>query len=245
MAAETGPIGGNLSHEFIILADTGESEVFYDRKFEEMNVDDLDGIDYDSADLQGIVDRWTAPYAATDDMHDAGKCPVAEADLRSRRGIEVGHIFHFGQKYTKPLGVKVVGKDGQEVVPECGSYGIGVSRLAGAIIEASHDEKGIIWPASVSPFAAGLLNLRHGDEACTQACDDLYRKFANAGVDILYDDRDERAGAKFADMDLIGLPWQVLVGPRGVKNGVVELKNRASGEVEEVPLDTIVDKLAG
>ena len=245
MAADTGPIGGNLSHEFIILADTGESAVFYDRKFEEMNVDDLAGIDYDSADLQTIVDRWTEPYAATDDKHDAASCPVSGDDLRTKRGIEVGHIFHFGQKYTKPLGVRVIGPDGSEVVPECGSYGIGVSRLAGAIIEASHDEKGIIWPESVAPFRAGLLNLRHGDADTTAACDSLYGQFRNAGIEVLYDDRDERAGAKFADMDLIGLPWQILVGPRGVKNGVVELKNRASGAVEEVPFDNIVSRLAG
>ncbi|MEQ9329469.1 MAG: His/Gly/Thr/Pro-type tRNA ligase C-terminal domain-containing protein, partial [Rhodospirillales bacterium] len=158
---------------------------------------------------------------------------------------EVGHIFHFGQKYTKPLGVRVIGPDGSEVVPECGSYGIGVSRIAGAIIEASHDDKGIIWPESISPFHAGLLNLRHGDAGTTAACDDLYAKFRNAGIEVLYDDRDERAGAKFADMDLIGLPWQILVGPRGVKNGVVELKNRASGAVEEVPFDNIVSRLVG
>jgi prolyl-tRNA synthetase len=245
MAADTGPIGGNLSHEFIILADTGESAVFYDRKFEDMNVDDLAGIDYDSADLQAIVDRWTEPYAATDDKHDPADCPVSGDELRTKRGIEVGHIFHFGQKYTKPLGVKVIGPDGSEVVPECGSYGIGVSRLAGAIIEASHDDKGIIWPESVAPFRAGLLNLRHGDAETTGACDSLYNQFRNAGIDVLYDDRDERAGAKFADMDLVGLPWQVLVGPRGVKNGVVELKNRATGAVEEVPLDGIVARLAG
>ena len=245
MAADTGPIGGKLSHEFIILADTGESAVYYDRKFEDMSVDSLAGIDYETADLQNIVDQWTAPYAATDDMHDAANCGVAEGDLLSKRGIEVGHIFHFGRKYTEPLGVRVIGPDGQEVIPECGSYGIGVSRLVGGIIEASHDDKGIIWPESVAPFKVGILNLRFGDEACTSACDSLYAQCRNAGVEVLYDDRDERAGAKFADMDLIGLPWQILVGPRGVKNGMVELKNRATGVVEETPIDTVISRLAG
>lgn len=245
MAADTGPIGGKLSHEFIILADTGESAVYYDRKFEDMNVDSLTNIDYETADLQNIVDQWTAPYAATDDMHDPATCGVGDGDLLSKRGIEVGHIFHFGRKYTEPLGVRVIGPDGQEVIPECGSYGIGVSRLVGGIIEASHDDKGIIWPESVAPFKVGILNLRFGDDACTSACDSLYAQCRTAGVEVLYDDRDERAGAKFADMDLIGLPWQILVGPRGVKNGMVELKNRATGVVEETPIDTVISRLAG
>ncbi len=242
MEADTGPIGGDLSHEFIILADTGESEVFCDRAW--LDVDVLgEAIDYDG-DLQPIVDNWTRHYAATDEKHDPDGADVPAADaLVHTRGVEVGHIFYFGTKYSKPMGAVVVGADGEEVVPEMGSYGIGVSRLVGAIIEASHDEKGIVWPAPVSPFDAGLINLRAGDADCTAACDALYAELGAVGLEVLYDDRDERAGVKFAEMDLIGLPWQLIVGPRGLKAGTVELKDRRSGETEEIPAVDAVARL--
>lgn len=184
-------------------------------------------------------------YAATDEMHEPDKCPVAADRLREARGIEVGHIFYFGTKYSKMMGATVAGPNGEEITVEMGSYGIGVSRLVGAIIEANHDDDGIIWPEAVAPFKVGLINLKTGDAACDQACDDLYAKLRNNGVDVLYDDRDERAGVKFADMDLIGLPWQLVVGPRGLKNGVVELKNRRTGAKEELPVDAAMEKLVG
>lgn len=242
MRADTGPIGGDLSHEFLVIAETGESEVFFEKDFENLEVpasfpDTAEG-------LAEVVSTWTSPYAATDEMHDADECPVDEASIIKGRGIEVGHIFFFGDKYSKPMGAQVQGPEGDLVTAQMGSYGIGVSRLVGAIIEASHDENGIIWPESVAPYKVGLINLGAKNEECTAFCDSLYAQLQEKGVEVLYDDTKDGAGAKFANMDLIGLPWQVAIGPRGLKNGVVELKNRVSGEkVELSPEDAIV-KLA-
>jgi prolyl-tRNA synthetase len=242
MAADTGPIGGDLSHEFIILADTGESAVFAHRDLVEFDVLASD-VDYEK-DLQPIVDRWTSLYAATDEKHDKAKFEAIAAEKRvEARGIEVGHIFYFGTKYSTPMNAKVMDADGKEVAVHGGSYGIGVSRLVGAIIEASHDDNGIIWPESVAPFDLGLINLRSGDAACDAAATDLYAKLKKAGMDVLYDERTESAGAKFATMDLIGLPWQLTVGPRGLKAGTVELKRRATGEKSELPVDAALNKL--
>jgi len=243
MQADSGPIGGDLSHEFIVLAETGESQVFCHRDWLEM--DPLaKPVDYGD-DLAPAVRDWTSLYAATDEKHDPDACPVAAEDLVTARGIEVGHIFYFGAKYSKPMGATVVGPDGEEIAVEMGSYGIGVSRLVGAVIEASHDEKGIVWPDSLAPFHVGLINLRAGDAACDAACADLYARLGAAGVDCLYDDRDERAGVKFADMELIGLPWQLVVGPRGVKAGTVELKSRRTGESAELSVDGALARLTG
>jgi len=243
MRADTGPIGGKLSHEFLILAETGESGVFCHKGLLEKPVPG--DVDYDG-DLQPIVDDWTSLYAATDEMHDPAQEQVLGDNLVSARGIEVGHIFNFGTKYSEPMGATVTGPDGQDVAVHMGSYGIGVSRLAGAIIEASHDDNGIIWPESVAPYKIGLINLKPGDAATDEVAGDLYAKFMNAGVEVLYDDRaDERPGAKFATMDLIGLPWQVIVGPKGVKNGVAEVKNRKTGAREELSFDAVLAKLAG
>ena len=244
MRADTGPIGGDLSHEFIILADTGESEVFCDRGYLSYDVPD-DATDFDDiAGLQSIVDRWTSLYAATSEMHDADAfAAIAQDTQLSARGIEVGHIFYFGTKYSEPMGAKVMGPDGKEHPVHMGSYGIGPTRLVPAIIEASHDENGIIWPASVAPFDLSLINMKVGDEACDAACERLYSECERAGLDVLYDDRDERAGAKFATADLIGLPWQVVVGPRSVGAGEVELKNRKSGERVTLPIDALVNRL--
>ena len=242
MQADTGPIGGDLSHEFIILAETGESEVFCHKDF--LDFDPLAaGIDYD-ADLAPVVDRWTSLYAATDEKHDPAAAKTMGDDLLHARGIEVGHIFYFGTKYSRAMNATVTGPDGNEVVVEMGSYGIGVSRLVGAIIEAFHDDAGIIWPDSVAPFSIGLINLRSGDAACDTACEDIYATLRGAGIAVLYDDRDERAGAKFADMDLIGLPWQLIVGPRGLKSGVVEVKRRATGEREELSVEAALSRVS-
>ena len=243
MAADTGPIGGDLSHEFIILAETGESEVFCHRDLLEFDVLGED-VDY-AADLQPVVDRWTSLYAATDEKHDEAEAAKLGDALVNARGIEIGHIFYFGTKYSKAMNATVTGPDGEQVFPEMGSYGIGVSRLVGGLIEAFHDENGIIWPESVAPFGAAVIDLKVGDVDCDAVCDDLYAKLRTAGVDPLYEDRDERAGAKFADMDLIGVPWQIVVGPRGIKNGVVEFKNRASGEREEISVESALARLTG
>ncbi len=241
MLADTGPIGGDMSHEFVILADTGESEVYCHRDY--LDFDPLqEAVDYE-ADLEPIFGHWTGLYATTDDKHDPASCPVPDDQLVEGRGIEVGHVFYFGDKYSKPMGATVAGPDGQPVAVEMGSYGIGVSRLAGAIIEASHDDAGIVWPDSVAPFKVGLINLTSGDKAADGACADLYAKLRRAGVEVLYDDRDRRAGSKFADMDLIGLPWQLVVGPRGLGRGVVELKRRATGERDELSVDAALNRL--
>ena len=235
--APTGPIGGELSHEFHILADTGESAIFYDAA--------LDDIDIDAPDA---VAALTGLYAMEEEEHarvvasDAG-CPVPPERLRTRRGIEVGHIFFFGDKYTTALGMTVQGPDGQPVVPQMGSYGIGVSRLMAAIIEAGHDAAGIVWPAAVAPYKVALINLRPDDAACTTTADALYADLEAAGVEVLYDDRDERGGAKFATADLIGLPWQLIVGPKGVAAGTVELKRRG-GERADVAAAAAVDRLS-
>ena len=244
MEADTGPIGGDLSHEFIILADTGETAVYCHGDLLERDVLASD-IDYDS-DLTPIVESWTSDYARTDEKHEPEvfAAEVPEAKQVERRGIEVGHIFYFGTKYSEPLEAVVTDPDDAQHAVHMGSYGVGVSRLVGAIIEASHDEDGIIWPDSVAPFAVGLINLRAGDEACTRVCDELYAKLRAAGIDVLYDDRDESPGAKFAETDLIGLPWQIIVGPRGVKAGKVELKRRATGEREELDGAAALDRIA-
>ncbi|CCQ74266.1 proline--tRNA ligase [Magnetospira sp. QH-2] len=245
MQADTGPIGGDLSHEFLILADTGESEVFVHKDLMELDWSAGD-LDYDDpAAMQAAVDSYTGKYAATDEKHDRAKEAELGDALINARGIEVGHIFFFGTKYSEKLGARVTGPDGKEITLEMGSYGIGVSRLVGGIIEASHDDNGIIWPEEVAPFRVGLINMKVGDVECDAACEALYEELQARGVDVLYDDRSERAGVKFADMDLMGLPWQLVVGPRGLKNGIVELKSRKTGEREEVGLDVLVDKLAG
>lgn len=242
MRADTGPIGGDLSHEFLVLAETGESGVFVHKDVLEFDIPG-DDVDYE-ADLQPIVDKWTSLYAATDEKHEES----AEAELGDKllhaRGIEVGHIFHFGTKYSKPMGATVTTQEGQEIDLQMGSYGIGVSRLIGAIIEASHDENGIIWPESVAPYKVGLINLKASDDDCNEACEKLYADLNAAGIETLYDDTQERAGAKFNNMDLIGLPWQVVIGPRGLKNGVAEVKNRATGEKEEIAIDQLIAKFS-
>ncbi len=245
MRAETGPIGGDMSHEFLILADTGESEVFFDKAFHDFDWSAFD-IDYDDeAAVARVVDEFTSKYAATDEMHDAAEYEKLPSDRRvNGRGIEVGHIFFFGDKYSKPLGCQVQGPDGKPVTIQSGSYGVGVSRLVGGIIEASHDDAGIIWPEAVAPFRIGLINLKSGDAETDAACNELYRLFQQQGNEVLYDDTDNRAGGKFATMDLIGLPWQVIVGPRGLKEGKAELKNRATGEREEVSLEALKSRFA-
>ncbi len=243
MVADTGPIGGDLSHEFIILAPTGESGVFYDGAFDEQDWLGAPVEPRDPASLSDFFTRVTAFYAATDEKHDAAAWAGVEAGRRREgRGIEVGHIFYFGTKYTSAMGITVSGPDGAPVTPEMGSYGIGVSRLVGAIIEASHDESGIIWPESVAPFKGVILNLKAGDGACDALCERLY---AAAPAALLYDDRGERAGVKFNDADLMGHPWQFVVGPRGAAAGTIEVKCRATGAKSEQPIDDVLAKIAG
>jgi prolyl-tRNA synthetase len=244
MRADTGPIGGDLSHEFIILAETGESQVFCHKDFLELAVPGED-VDFgNDGEIADIVTRWTTPYAATDEMHDeAAWDTIPEGARLSARGIEVGHIFHFGEKYSKPMNAKVQGPDGKEHFVSMGSYGIGPTRLIAAIIEASHDENGIIWPESVAPFDVVIINMKAGDAECDRLCEQLYNAHQAAGLDVLYDDTEQRAGGKFATADLIGIPWQVIVGPRGAAAGEVEVKRRSTGERDVKSVETLLASL--
>ncbi|MGB1265133.1 MAG: proline--tRNA ligase [Nereida ignava] len=245
MRADGGPIGGDYTHEFLVLAETGESEVFYDSDITDLTFGDR-AIDFDDvAACAGVLDEFTSRYARTDETHDAELFAQVPADRqRTARGIEVGQIFYFGTKYSEAMGATVVNDQQQKVPVHMGSHGIGVSRLLGAIIEASHDDNGIIWPEGVTPFHCGIVNLKTGDAEADAACEALYDSMVALGLEPLYDDRNERAGGKFATMDLIGLPWRITVGPRGLKNGVVELTSRRTGESEELSPEQALLKIA-
>jgi len=244
MRADSGPIGGEDTHEFLVLAETGESEVFYDRNILDLHLGDRI-VDYENWDeCAAIFDEWTKPYARTDETHDPVLfAQIPEERQMKSRGIEVGQIFYFGTKYSESMNAKVITPENSEVPIHMGSHGIGVSRMIGAIIEASHDDNGIIWPEAVTPFGVGIVNLKQGDEVTDLACEALYKSSTLLGIDPLYDDRSERAGAKFASMDLIGLPWRITVGPRGLKNGVVELTSRKTGKSEELTPELALEKL--
>lgn len=228
LRANTGAIGGDLSHEFHVLADTGESAIYYDKKFDELSA----GANFNIQEMQSV-------YAMADEMHDAAKCPIAPDQLASKRGIEVGHIFNFGEKYSKAMEASVTGPAGEKIYPNMGSYGIGVSRLVGAIIEASHDANGIIWPKAVAPFQVMLINLKPGDASCDQLCEELYQNYNSKNIEVLYDDSKTSIGQKFSVADLIGVPTQVVVGPKGAANRKVEIKNRAGGEKREVVVEEV------
>ena len=243
MKAESGPIGGDLSHEFIVLADTGESGVFCHADLLKKPIPAID-IDYDG-DLLSIVDDWTSLYAATEDMIDINefeRCVPADKRIAAR-GIEVGQVFYFGTKYSEKMKAFVTGPDGRDVPVHSGSYGIGLTRMVPALIEVFHDENGIIWPVSVAPFEVIILNLKVGDKLCSDICERLYQQLGNAGLDVLYDDRSEGAGAKFASADLIGIPFQLIIGPRGAKSGEAEIKNRKTAERRNVPVERVPDML--
>jgi prolyl-tRNA synthetase len=244
MRAETGPIGGDLSHEFIILAETGESGVYCDTEVLNLPIPGAD-IDYES-DLSPVIAAWTSLYAATEDVHDAERFERETPPERRvhTRGIEVGQVFYFGDKYSRPMKALIAGPDGVDRPFEGGSYGVGVSRLVGAIIEASHDAAGIVWPDAVAPFKVGLANLKVGDAATDAACGELYDRLEKAGVSVLYDDTDDRPGGKFAKLDLIGLPHQIIVGPKGLADGTVELKARANGARENLPLAAVLARFS-
>ena len=242
MEADTGPIGGDMSHEFIILAETGESGVYFHKDW--LQADLVADIDYGS-DLQPFVDKFTSIYARADEKHDPDDCPVAKENLMTTRGIEIGHIFYFGTKYSLAMGATVSNPDGENVPVHMGSYGIGVSRLVGGIIEANHDDKGIIWPDSVAPFGVAVVNLKPGHDVCDKACKSLYDELVTVGADPTLDDRDERPGAKLAAMDLIGIPWQIIVGPRGMENGMVEVKRRKTGETQQLSPSEALDLVVG
>ena len=239
VAADTGPIGGDLSHEFIVLADTGESDVYIDKGI--LNVE-IPNIKYDDfLDISELVNVITSFYASADDKHDEKDFTntVSEKNRLKTNGIEVGHLFYFGDKYSEPLNAKVSSKEGNNLNLEMGSYGIGVSRLVGAIIDAHHDEKGICWPESVAPYLVGVVNLRQNDKECSDLSDKIYNSLLSKDISTLYDDRDEGAGKKLVEMELIGIPWQIRIGPRGIINSSFELFKRKTGEVTEVNIKDI------
>lgn len=244
MRADSGPIGGDDTHEFLVLAETGESEVFYDSNILDLTLGDRE-VDYDNWDqCADIMQEWTTPYARTDETHDEAKFNEVPEDRRKvSRGIEVGQIFYFGTKYSEAMGANVVNSEGKQAPVHMGSHGIGVSRLIGAIIEASYDDNGIIWPEGVTPFGVGIVNLKQGDAEADAACEALYKSATALGLDPIYDDRKERAGGKFATMDLIGIPWRITVGPRGLKNGVVELTSRKTGVSEKMTPELALEEL--
>ena len=244
MVAESGPIGGSLSHEFIILASTGESEVFCHRDYLDFPVPETDVDFNDIAGLQTIVEKWTSLYAATAEKHEADKFTKIPADKQmSARGIEVGHIFHFGTKYSEPMKAVVNGPDGAEHAVHMGSYGIGPSRLVAALIEAFHDDAGIKWPEAVAPFKVVILNLKQGDGATDQASENICKQLSAKGIEVLYHDLDERPGSKFATADLIGVPYQVLIGPKGLAAGTIEVKRRVDGSRENLSPAAAIDLL--
>lgn len=246
MRADTGPIGGDLSHEFIILAETGESQVFCDKRFLDMQVPSSDTDFNDNSNMEKIVSQWTAPYAATEEMHDEAVWDkVSKQEQLSARGIEVGHIFHFGTKYSEAMGAKVMGSDGKEHFVSMGSYGIGPSRLVAAAIEASHDENGIVWPEAMAPFDFGIINMKPGDSHCDTISEKLYDQLTKAGFDPLLDDTSDRAGSKFATMDLIGLPYQIIVGPKSAAQNEVEVKNRKTNEKQIMSAEDAINRFAG
>jgi prolyl-tRNA synthetase len=238
MKADTGPIGGELSHEFIIIADTGESEVFLEDDF--LNFESsLEKFDYND-NLQNEVDKYTSFYAATEEKHDPNNYK-SKGKLVKARGIEVGHIFHFGQKYSVPMNASVSDGHGKNISAYMGSYGVGLSRLVGAVIEANHDKDGIVWPKEVAPWDYHIINLKSGDQNCDQTCSNLYKIMKENSLSVLYDDSDERAGAKLAKADLIGLPYQIIVGPRGVKDKLFDVKNRKSGDVSKLSYNELIN----
>ena len=244
MQADTGPIGGKLSHEFIILADTGRSEIFCDKEVIDLDILQ-EKIDYRD-DLDPIVNKWTEKYASTDEMFvEQEWAKVPDTNKIATRGIEVGHIFYFGTKYSEPLGLKVADKDGSLKPLHMGSYGIGVSRVFAGIIEACHDEKGIVFPSSVAPFDVGLVNVSVKDENCTKTCDEYYETLQNNDIEVAYDDRDIGAGAKFSDMELIGLPWVIVVGKKSIEKGLVELKNRTTGQTQDLSFEQAINIVKG
>jgi len=239
MKADTGPIGGDLSHEFIVIADTGESEVFFEEDFLSIN-DNLNEVNYEQ-DLQSEVDKFTSFYAATDEKHNPNDEKIKSLNIVKTRGSEVGHIFHFGQKYSNPMNATVSDSDGQNIPVYMGSYGVGLSRLVGAVIEANHDKDGIVWPKEIAPWYYNIINLKVGDEDCDIACIDLYNLIREKKYSVLYDDTDERAGAKLARADLLGLPYQVIIGPRGIKEKLFDLKNRKNGKIERLSYDELLN----
>lgn len=228
--ADTGQIGGDLSHEFQIIADTGESQIYYDSAYENLFEGEAEDISIDS--IKNL-------YARTEELHDEENCPVSLNKIKTARGIEVGHIFYLGDKYSNAMGATVQNKEGKKVAVKMGCYGIGVSRLAGAIIEAFHDDKGIVWPLDVAPFKVIIINLKAKDKACTDACEEIYKTLSDSGVECLLDDSDESVGSKFSTADLIGIPLRVIIGPKVLKDGVAELSIRGKGEKQQVKLENI------
>ncbi len=239
MKADTGPIGGDLSHEFIIVAETGESEVYVEEEL--LNFENyILNVNY-SDDLQKEVNKYTSFYAATEEKHDPKIFNGKDNKLIKTRGIEVGHIFYFGQKYSAPMKALISNSEGKKIAPFMGSYGVGISRLVGAIIEANHDEIGIVWPKEITPWNFNIINLKSGDIDCDNTCQNLYNLMEKNYLSVLYDDSEERAGVKLARADLLGMPYQIIIGPKSLKEELYDVKCRKSGEISKLSYDELLN----
>lgn len=226
--APSGPIGGTMSHEFHILADSGESTLFYHQEHDQLTPDD-------------DPKRHLTLYACEEELHDDTNAP--SENIIKKRAIEAGHIFYFGDQYSRAMNFTITTHDGKTMHPLMGSYGIGISRLVAALIEASHDANGIIWHPTIAPFTVALINVKQGDAQCDELSDTIYQNLQSRAIDTLYDDRAMRAGVKFADMDLIGIPLRIIVGPRHAQENSVEVKWRASGKTDTCPAESLGDYL--
>lgn len=232
--ADTGPIGGDLSHEFHVIAGTGESEIFYDKDIE-------DELDKENPD----VEKVRKLYSMADDMHIPSDCKVSKDKLKKHRSIEVGHIFHHGTKYSESMGIFFMSKEGRKEYFHGGCYGIGVSRLVATVIECFYDEKGIVWPKSITPFQVSLLNLHTKDEKSVSISDRIYKELLDSGLEVLYDDSSAGAGAKFTKHELLGIPYQLVSSSKHAEENKLEIRCRKSGKVEILNIDNVVDHLIG
>ena len=212
MKAETGPIGGDLSHEFIILAETGESEVYLDKNILDIETKNLD---YSTENVNGIIEKYSKFYSATDEKHNNDDFnQIKKNDQMHTRGIEIGHIFYFGDKYSKSMNALINNNDGKNINPQMGSYGIGVSRLPAAIIEAKYNDEFMKWPLSITPFKVVILNLgKNGDEADQKSLE-FYNLLSNLNLEPLLDDTSDSPSSKFKNFDLIGIPFQIIIGSK-------------------------------
>ena len=241
MAADTGPIGGDLSHEFIILAETGESQIFADKRIFEINLDKYDSTDESLSEMRK---DFTDIYAATDEKFDEKKFN-SEVDKQNQiktKGIEVGHIFYFGDKYSKPMNCLIDDKSGKKISVKMGSYGIGVSRLVGAAIEANYNNGIMKWPKSISPFEVVIIpSISKNNKENLKKAEKIYQELKKQNIDVLLDDVDENMSNKFKKHDLIGIPFQIIIGSKSQENKL-EFKELNS-ESEMLSLEDIKSKL--
>jgi len=241
MKAETGPIGGDLSHEFIILADTGESKIFADKRIFDTQIEKYRN---NENSLKKMREDFSKFYAVTDDKFKKEEFDkhVKKSDQLQTKGIEVGHIFYFGDKYSKPMKCSVDSKEGKKTFVKMGSYGIGVSRLVAAIIEAKYNNEKMKWPTSVSPFDVVIIpSINKNDDSNMKKAIKVYEELKNNGVDVLLDDVEENMANKFKKHDLIGVPFQIIIGSKSQKDEL-EFKE-VNGDSKMLSMGNILKEL--